>query len=190
MEDYSIMKKIFAVSAAAIAAMALVPTAVSFAAEETVKVNFSITGTDLTGWHYYDFSPNVDGADFTALTVNGSTATFSVDIAPEEVATYGVVLVDNNAWGGTQSVDVKITGVEAAAGDEINVTVTLGEANDEGKLTATVSAAKAAPSSTTPDTTTTPDNDTNTDTGVEGVAAVVGVAAVAAGAMIVAKKRK
>lgn len=185
------MKKIYAVSAAALTAMALVPTVVSFAAEETVKVNFSITSsTSLDGWHYYDFSPNVDGADFTALTVSGGTATFSVDIKPEEVATYGVVLVDNNAWGGTQSVDVKITGVEAAAGDEINVTVTLGEANDEGKLTATVSAAKAAPSSTTPDTTTTPDNDTNTDTGVEGVAAVVGVAAVAAGAMIVAKKRK
>lgn len=183
------MKKIFAVSAAAIAAMALVPTAVSFAAEETVKVNFSITGTDLSGWYYYDFNPNVDGEDFTALTVNGDTATFSVDIAPEEVATYGVVLVDNNAWGGVQTEDVKITGVEAAAGDEINVTVTLGEAN-EGKLTATVSAAKAAaPSGTTTDTTT-PGDEANTDTGVEGVAAVVGVAAVAAGAMIVAKKRK
>lgn len=183
------MKKIFAVSTAALAAMALIPTAVSFAAEETVKVNFSITSsTDLSGWYYYDFDPNVDGESFTALT--GST--FSVNIKPEEVATYGVVLVDNNAWGGTQSTDIKITGVEAAAGDEINVTVTLGAANDEGKLTATVSAAKAAGGNANEgnNTNTTPGGENNTDTGVEGVAAVLGVAAVAAGAMIVAKKRK
>lgn len=197
------MKKIFAVPAAALTAMALVPTAVSFATEneaaETVDVNYTIVPgeVDLTGWYYRDWVNGnfvkMDGASFTIKNVALSgigAGSFGLNLAyagGEEPA---------SDWANVthQTADVKFTVDGAKSGDKINVTVTIGEAGEGlgGKVSyAVTTEAKVAPASTdTNNSTTTPGGDTNTDTGVEGVAAVLGVAAVAAGAMIVAKKRK
>lgn len=193
------MKKIYAVSAAALTAMALVPTAVSFATEneaaETVDVTYTVVpgDVDLNGWYYRDWATG----EFNKM--NGASFTIK-DVAVSGLATFGLNLAYAGGdeptadWSNVthQTADVKFTVDGAKSGDKINVTVTIGEAGEGlgGKVSyAVTTEAKVAPASTTP-ATTTPGGENNTDTGVEGVAAVIGVAAVAAGAMVVAKKRK
>ena len=214
-------KKIFAVSTAALTAMALIPSAISYATEGYVEVTFNISSDEsLAGWSYYDFNRAEGDATITSLGATGNTATLTLDVPVgnlgDSAASYGLILLEGDSWGGTQTENIYITGVDGATdSDTITVAITLTAADGSVSSTATLNAGAAAPSGgetsddTNDDDTTTDDGETNdgandgaasaptitgdkdvADTGVAGVAAVVGVVAVAAGAMIVAKKRK
>lgn len=182
-------KKIFAVLTAVFMVMALIPT-FAFAAEDTVKVNFTFNcDSSLDGWYFYDWDPNVDGQDFTALNASGNTATITVDVPVASLASYGGLIVDAAGWGGKQSDDIKLTGITANAGDTVDVTVKV-TSNADGKWAVEVSAGgNSAPADPTPSTTTTTTTPSNVPTGVEGVTVAV-VALAAAGMIVSAKKSK
>lgn len=182
-------KKIFAVLTAVFMVMALIPT-FAFAAEDTVKFNITFNcDSSLDGWYYYDFNPNVDGEDFTALGASGNSATLTIDVPAASLESYGIVLVDAAAWGGKQSEDIKFTGITANAGDTVDVTVKV-TSNADGKWAVEVSAGgNSAPADPTPSTTTTTTTPSNVPTGVEGVTVAV-VALAAAGMIVSAKKSK
>lgn len=188
-------KKIFAVLTAVFMVMALIST-FAFAAEDTVKVNFTFNcDSSLDGWYFYDWDPNVDGQDFTALNASGNTATITVDVPAASLASYGAVIVDAAGWGGKQTDDIKLTGITANAGDTVDVTVKV-TSNADGKWAVEVSnysGSNAAPADSTPapatGTTPAPTTGTNAPTGVEGVTVAV-VAVAAAGMIAFAKKSK